>query len=48
MPEEYFPHNGHGVEVLQAKPQGFRSRLAVAFAPEKTADRSKHPRCFSE
>jgi hypothetical protein len=36
---EYFPHRGHDVEVLQAEPQGFRSWLAVGFAPEETTER---------
>ena len=45
---EYLPHGGHGVEVLEAEPQAFRSRLAVAFAPEKTTDHSDHPHCFSQ
>ena len=45
---EYLPPGGHGVEVLEAEPQAFRSRLAVAFAPGKTAEHRDHPLCFSQ
>jgi hypothetical protein len=30
------------------EPQAFRSRLAVAFAPEKTAEHCDHPLCLSQ